>query len=438
MKTKPYPKYKPSGVEWLGDVPEHWGVKRLKNCLSLITNKNETSSGFQIALENIESWTGRYINSDTQFEGEGVQFEAGDILFGKLRPYLAKVYLAEKKGESVGDIFVLRPKEGLMSEFVSKVLLSRKYIDIIDGSTYGSKMPRASWDFMGNLLLFVPPLFEQQAIADFLDRETGRIDALIAKKERLLKLLAEQRAALISRAVSRGLDKAVKLKPSGVEWLGDIPGHWEEKKVKALLRALKGAIKTGPFGSQILSSEMEGEDIKVYNQKNVILKDFALGENYISLEKYKELMEFTVFPGDFLITTRGTIGRCAIVPRNAEVGILHPCLMRLQINKRQVVERFLEILIADSEIIFEQLNIKSNNTTIDVIYQETLKNVVVFLPPFSEQYAIADFLDRETAKIDALFGKVKEAIEKLREYHSALISAAVTGKIDVREAYEFV
>jgi type I restriction enzyme S subunit len=219
-------------------------------------------------------------------------------------------------------------------------------------------------------------------------------------------------------------------KPSGVEWLGDVPEHWGVKRLKDLLKARKGAIKTGPFGSQLLSSDMYDEDVKVYNQKSVISNDFQYGENYISFEKFKELKEFQTFPGDFLITTRGTIGRCAVLPKNAEQGILHPCLMRLQTNKTKVHDRFLEILIEESTFILEQLRIKSNGTTIDVIYQDSLKNVTVLLPPLPEQQAIAAFLDHETGCIDALIAKKQRLLELLAEQRTALISHAVTKGLD--------
>lgn len=199
-------KLKSSGVEWLGDVPEHWGVKRLKYCVSLVTTKAGSSGSNPIALENIESWTGRFLETESEFEGEGIRFQKDDVLFGKLRPYLAKVYLAEKNGESVGDIFVLRPAKETASKYVSNVLRTDNYIEIIDGSTYGSKMPRASWEFMGCLPFLLPPLPEQQAIAEFLDRETAKIDALSAKVTTVIERLKEYRTALISSAVTGKID----------------------------------------------------------------------------------------------------------------------------------------------------------------------------------------------------------------------------------------
>ena len=186
-------------------------------------------------------------------------------------------------------------------------------------------------------------------------------------------------------------------KDSGIEWLGEIPTGWIVAPLKRHLLPKVGAIKTGPFGSQLLSSEMNDAAVKVYNQRTVLDKDFEQGDNYISEEKYQELQSFEVYPSDFLITTRGTIGRCAIVPEGCQKGILHPCLMRLQLNQNTLTDRFMNYLLEGAGIILEQLSLKSNATTIDVIYSETLKSVLVPIPPLPEQ-AIARFLDCKTAR----------------------------------------
>jgi type I restriction enzyme S subunit len=172
--------------------------------------------------------------------------------------------------------------------------------------------------------------------------------------------------------------------------------------------------------------------VKVYNQRNVLDQNFSDGDNYISIEKFAELRAFETFPGDLLITSRGSIGHCAVLPQGAEPGILHPCLIRMQLDQRTISTRFVEIQIEDSPIILDQLRFMSNATTIDVIYSESLKEIILVIPPLSEQNSIITYADRETAKIDALAAKVREAIDRLKEYRTALISAAVTGKIDVR------
>jgi len=226
MSFPRYPKYKPSGVEWLGDVPEHWEVRRLKQNLRLLTEKTGRRD-HAVALENIESWTGRFIATETEFEGEGVAFRPGDILFGKLRPYLAKAFLADSTGEAVGDFHVMRPIPDIDGRFARYQILNREFIAIVDGSTFGSKMPRASWEFVGGMKLATPPRPEQTKIAAFLDRVTAKIDGLVGEQRRLIELLKEKRQAVISHAVTKGLNPHAPLKPSGIEWLGDVPEHWQ-------------------------------------------------------------------------------------------------------------------------------------------------------------------------------------------------------------------
>ena len=197
-----YEAYKSSGVEWLGDVPEHWGVKRLKFSMSLQKNKADSAGKLLIALENIESFTGKYIETDALYEGEAVSFEKGDVLFGKLRPYLSKVYLANTDGVAFGDILVYRANDFIKSKYAYRVLSSQEFIKVVDSSTYGTKMPRAAPEFLGDMGFPMPPDDEQTAIVEFLDQETARVDALILETERSIELLKEHRSALITAAVT--------------------------------------------------------------------------------------------------------------------------------------------------------------------------------------------------------------------------------------------
>lgn len=275
---------------------------------------------------------------------------------------------------------------------------------------------------------------EQTAIAAFLDRETAKIDTLIAKQEKLIELLKEKRQAVISHAVTKGLAPTVPMKPSGVEWLGDVPEHWKAAPLKRFIKQVPGAIKTGPFGSQLTSAEMQTGPIKVYNQRSVIDADFDAGENYITEQKFSDLRGFEIAAGDILVTTRGTIGRAAIFPDMAEKGILHPCLLRIQVESTLLLREFLLTVIQDSHLLRNQIKVLSNSTTIEVIYSETMASVVLALPPIHEQQEIVDYLGKVTKKIDMLIAKAEQAIALQREHRTALISAAVTGKIDVREA----
>jgi type I restriction enzyme S subunit len=201
----PKVKMKESGVEWLGDIPEHWEIKKIKWCLKLRNEKTQERSN-TIALENIEGWTGRFINTESEFEGDGVKFNEGDVLFGKLRPYLAKVFRAKMSGEAIGDFFVLEPNKNLLSEYAERLLISSEFIDAINSSTYGTKMPRVSWEYFSTMSIPLPPKSEQLQISNYLESAIKEMDDLIAKSNHAVALLQERRTALISAAVTGQID----------------------------------------------------------------------------------------------------------------------------------------------------------------------------------------------------------------------------------------
>ena len=200
----PQAKLKDSGIEWLGNVPEGWDVKKLKYLVDVV-DEAVKETNFLIAVENIESKTGRIINwdSDKTYQGTINRFHKGDTLFNKLRPYLAKVYYAECEGGCIGELLILRPKGQLHDMFLFYRVISKDFIDTVDGSTYGTKMPRASWgDFISQLLTPIPPLPEQQDIVEYIDQETARIDGILSRTRREIELLQEYRTALISDVVT--------------------------------------------------------------------------------------------------------------------------------------------------------------------------------------------------------------------------------------------
>lgn len=196
-----------SGINWLGQIPSHWQVRKLKFCVELNSNEVDESEVdedvFKIALENIDNWTGKLIDTgNPQFEGKGVPFKTNDVLFNKLRPYLAKSYIAKSSGYCVGELLVLSPIENLItSEFLFQRLMTSNFIDIVNSSTYGAKMPRANWGFIGNLKIALPPIDEQLQIIEHIKNETRTVDTTIAKAEREIELMQEYRHAMIAGAV---------------------------------------------------------------------------------------------------------------------------------------------------------------------------------------------------------------------------------------------
>lgn len=198
----PNAKFKPSGVDWIGEIPEGWKVKRIKDVVELVSEKTNDNSMPYIGLENIESWTARYIPSDSTTEGTNNIFHSGDVLFGKLRPYLAKGYLPQNDGICSTEFFVLRPYRNVHNKYVLYFILSHQVIDYLKNQVAGVKMPRTNWDSFSNLTIPLPISAEQQSIATYLDETCSEIDANIANLEKQIEKYKELKRALISEVVT--------------------------------------------------------------------------------------------------------------------------------------------------------------------------------------------------------------------------------------------
>jgi type I restriction enzyme S subunit len=264
-----------------------------------------------------------------------------------------------------------------------------------------------------------------------LDEKTELIDKLISTKERKINLLKEQKTSLINQVVTKGLNPNVKMKDSGVEWIGEIPEKWKVSPIKYTLQKNRDSIRTGPFGSSLKSDEFLDEGVRVYNQRSVYDEDFSKSDIFISEEKFLELKGFIVLPGDILITSRGTIGRMTIVPEDGEIGVLHPCLIRLRLNQEILIPSYLWWYINQSSLFITSVKIESNSTTIEVIYSETLSTIRIPIPGIKEQMEIIDFLNLRVKEIDDLVSMEQKKIDLLKEYRQSLISEVVTGKIKV-------
>ncbi len=196
---------KDSGIPWIGQIPAHWELRRFKTICSLIREPAK-SGDKKVALENIESNTGKYIKTNSVFEGEGIHFEVGDVLFGKLRPYLAKVYLAKEPAQAVGDFYVFRANNSVLPEFLQKIVISAQFIGVVNAGTYGTKMPRASWQDIAQLYVPVPPIEEQNAIVEYIESKTHKIDTMIEALKAEIDRLTEYKQRLISDVVTGQTD----------------------------------------------------------------------------------------------------------------------------------------------------------------------------------------------------------------------------------------
>lgn len=428
MNAKPYPKYKPSGVEWLGDVPEHWEVGTLKSIVSTPITDGPHSTP-EILIEGIPFVSAEAIRDQKiNFKRiRGFISEEDHAIFSrKYRPQLGYIFMV-KSGATTGrvamvldnrDFNIWSPlaaircaESKVQPRFLFFYLQSKEFQTGVELSWSFGTQQNIGMGVIGNLKAPLPSIPEQQAIADFLDERTGKLDGLLGKKRELIRKLKEKRSALISRTVTKGLPPEAaakagltpnpKLKPSGIPWLGDVPEHWEIKKLSYLTRMQSG--------DTITSLEFSDDgNYPVFGGNG--------HRGYYS--------EFT-HDGDFVL-----IGR-----QGALCGNINYASGRFWASEHAIVVRPIFALASFwfGELLrVMNLNQYSVSAAQPGVSVEAIKALKVPFPTYTEQNAIADFLKKETAKLDRMTQKVETAIEKLTEYRTALITAAVTGKIDVR------
>lgn len=427
-----YPSYKDSGVPWLGEIPSHWHIKRLKFAISNISQKvdAQSSSLRYFGLENIESFTGKLLNKiELTSQGVAHQFEKNDVLFGKLRPYLAKVYLAKTEGLSSTEALIFRPSSDIDPEFLFYYCLSQDFINEVNGTTFGSKMPRANWDNISSLLTVFPCLDEQKIIASFLNEQLTKIDAIIYKQKLLLKKLSEQRQSIITHTVTRGLNPNAAFKYSSIEWLGNIPEHWDVKSSRYVLSQV-GSGKTPKGGAEVYTDE----GVILIRSQNVHDDGLRLNDvAHITDEADNQQSNSRVLPDDVLLNITGaSIGRANIVPKTfprANVN-QHVCILRP--IEDSIHPKFLLFLL-QSTYSNALIQAEQNGTSREGINFEQIRSFKYPIPPLEEQEQIIGYLNTEIAKIEKMTNATKKIISSLKEYRSTLITQAVTGKIDVRQ-----
>ena len=392
--------------EWAAQIPEDWGGNWLKWSVDLSTKRpteEEQEALPYIANEDIASWTGKLLIEEPKpSEANSRTFQEGDVLFNKLRPYLAKVYHATFDGVSSGELLCLRPSHVAEPRFLFYVLVSNGFIDTINAETFGAKMPRADWETVGHQPLPLPPLDTQRRIARFLDEKTARIDGLIEKKRELLDRLTEKRQALIHAAVTKGLNAQAPMKPSGIDWLGDIPAHWEIALLRWYLRTASG----------------EG-------LRNVDCADERTETDYAPVIGGNGTMGFTdATNSENAILVIGRVG--------AHCGNVHPIDEPSWITDNAL--GIYDVRSFDRDYLLFALRTRDLNTLATrnaqpLMTGETVKAQYLPCPPTSEQYAIGKELEQSLGDLEDNTARVNQSIQLLFEYRSAIILAAVTGKL---------
>jgi type I restriction enzyme S subunit len=445
MVINAYPNMKNSGVEWIGEIPEHWDVTKVKWSTYVkgrVGWKGLTSDEYKLEGPYLVTGTdfkdgeinwnnAHHVERERYLEDEFIILKDDDVLITKDGTIGKVAHIRDFDMEATlnSGIFVTRPlHDEYLPRYFYWVLKSKPFKLYVDLTSHGSTIAHLYQNVFVDFKFQLPDILEQTRIVAFLDDKTSKIDELIAKKERKIELLKEQRKALINQAVTKGLDPTVPMKDSGVEWIGDIPEGWEIKRLKFIAQKMI----SGPFGSSLKKEFYTKSGYKIYGQEQVIKDNFEFGDYYISEKKFKELQRCEVFSGDILISCVGTFGKITMVPENFERGIINPRLLKVEPNINLINSEFL-LSVLRSDFIFKQFESHSRGGTMGVINLEILSRLILTIPPLHEQAQILEYLKSQTKVIDDSIAQESKKIELLKEYRQALISEVVTGKVDVRD-----
>lgn len=429
-----YASYKRANSILYYEIPTHWEELKLKFFVTYKKGRNPVEMFTD--LDNAKIYLSmEYLRNDY------------DRIF-YVKDYTNLVIIDDNEilllwdGANAGEF--IKSKSGILSSTMA--VLKIKDIDlsyswylfkiiepILRAFTIGMGIPHVNSTFFSNLLLCIPSLPEQQSIASFLDYKTSQIDTLVEKKENLLNLLEEKRIALITQAVTKSLDPNVKMKPSGIDWLGEIPRHWQVKRLRFLL--------TNGFSNGIFKKNDEwGEGIKIINVSDVYVKNFLVDINNLDSVNCssEEFLTYKVKEGDFFFVRSSLklegIGQSASFidnNRNSEPLVFECHLVKGSPDKSIINYRFLNLFL-NSSLAKNIFISKANTVTMTTIDQMKFKDIFICYPSLDEQEKIIDYINIEFKKIDSLSKKIEENIGYLKEYRTSLITSAVTGKIDVR------
>ncbi len=424
MSFPRYPSYKDSGVEWLGEVPEHWAVKRIGYYFNERREKvsDKDFPALSVTKNGIVPQLDTAAKSDDSDNRKKVS--KGDFVINSRSDRKGSAGASELDGSVSLICTVLRPQEHVHTPFIHHLLRSQPFQEEFyrNGKGIVADLWSTNYSEMRNILLGMPPLHEQTLIAAFLDRETAKIDVLVAEQRRLMELLKEKRQAVIAHAVTQGINPHAPMKPSGIEWLGDIPEHWELKRLKYLGEAIIG-LTYSP--ADIVD---EGSGTLVLRSSNVQGGKIVFDDNvYVTTAIPEDLVTKV---GDILICSRN--GSRALIGKNAVIDESSAALTfgAFMTIFRSQHSAYLACVL--NSPLFEFQSGAFMTSTINQLTVGVLNNFEVPLPPADEREQIAGFLKRETAKFNALTAEAQRAIDLLQERRTALISAAVTGQIDVR------
>ena len=438
LRFRRYSAYKDSGTEWLGEIPAHWRMERLKylstlNDEALAESTDPNFDMVYVDIGSVDAVAGITGTEDIVFEKAPSRarriVRSGDVIVSTVRTYLRAIAAIEAPESNLivsTGFAVIRPRK-LDSSFASFALRAPHFVERVVANSVGVSYPAINASSLACFPIAYPPVDEQRAISAFLDRETARIDRLVERKERMIELLQEKRTSLITRAVTRGLDQNVPMKDSGIKWLGKIPDHWEIRRIAMAVKKITNGY-VGPTRDILVDDGVRY--LQSLHIKNGQI-DFDRKRYFVTKNWSKQHRKSVLRTGDVVVVQTGDIGQNCVVPSTFEGANCH-ALIILRLKQHLGEGAFFSLLLQSS---YGQNALKWSQTGALHPHLECghVREIPVVLPPLEEQRLIIREVEVRLQALDSLLARVRHAIHHLKEFRTALISAAVTGKIDVRE-----
>lgn len=427
---------KDSGIAWIGEIPSHWETD---NIGSLYSQRNEKVSDkdyppLSVSKMGVVPQLETAAKTD---DGDNRKLvRKGDFAINSRSDRRGSCGISAYDGSVSLINTILTPRTEMNPRFYDWLFHTSVFADEFYKWGHGivDDLWTTRWAEMKRISIVVPPIAEQQSIADFLDKKCGEIDEMVSLQEKIVEELKAYKQSVITEAVCKGLNPDVPMKDSGIEWIGQIPEGWKVCRVKDILVEGKEGIKIGPFGSA-LTNKTEGEGVyKIYGQWNIVDKDFTAGKNYISAETYNELFSYRIVSGDVLVSLMGTVGKCAVIPNDIQEGIMDSHVIKIRLNNR-ICSSFFEYIYDkdNSTFVYEQIQRVKKGSIMDGLNSSIVKSLFILLPPIEKQIEIADYLDTKCAEIDTLISLKQSKIDALKEYKKSIIYEYITGKKEIND-----
>lgn len=447
---KQYESYKDSGIQWIGNIPEEWTMSQIKYATYVkgrigwkgLKSDEFLDEGYAFLVTGTDfekgkiNWENCYsIDKERYDEDPFIQIKKDDLLITKDGTIgkVAHIDSLPKYTCLNSGIFVVRPllKE-LRSRYLYYVLISNVFSDFFDFNSTGATILHLYQNVFDRFGFPIPAIHEQNTIISFLDHKTTQIDALIEKKEQLVEKLKLQRQAIINEAVTKGLNPNAPMKDSGIEWLGEIPEHWEVVNFRYVIDILTDYTANGSFGDLAKNVTYLEEGYSRLIRLTDLREDLTNKGVYISEESHNYLSKSELFGGEVLLANVGAYSGLAwLMPHNVGKASLAPNMFLLKFKEQLNNEFAYNAMISD--YLSSQFKIKAVSAAQPKINKEDVRTCLFLLPPQEEQLSINSFIKEREMSYTLVLGKLEQSVEKLKLYRQSLISEAVTGKIDVRD-----